>query len=427
MKKRFLLGFSLMIFCSIFHTTISQSFNYQDTCFYSTILDQEKCIRVYLPPEYEADTTSYPVVYYLHGAGGNYEELIDFMPWINEMIINGNIHPMIFVGLDGRGQLYGGSMYTNSILNGDYEDYIIQEVIPFAESIFRTKNSMHYRCITGASMGGYGSMKLQLKHTDLFTGVASYIGPLQLDTTMVLWQPQVMAENTGPPYNFTYPTGMFTSLCFTVAAAFSPNLNILPYQVEFPYDTNCELVDSVISKWREHDCSHLAKNLDSLDYDNPGIFFACGTNDNLFLYPGNVCFEDTLKELGVDYSFYTDDIGHFVSEDMFRAGMLFLDSVMYDDVFVGIDEKHFHSKMTFSVYPNPVLNHLSMNIDLPYNSDIMFSLINTQGMEVKNFERNALSKGMHHFHLVVHDLLPGIYFIRIQTNKETIIKKLIKK
>ena len=399
----------------------SQNFVYKDTCFYSNILDETKCIRAYLPPGYEADTATYPVIYYLHGAGGTYEDVIDFMPWLEEMIEDSVIDTVLYIGLDGHSPPYSGTMFANSILNGLYEDYLIQEAIPFAESVFRTKNSFHYRCISGGSMGGYGSMMLQLKHPDIFTGVASFAGPLQLDTLTTLWIPGLIAENSGPPYNFTYPAGTFTNLSFMVAGAFSPNLNILPNQVEFLYDENCDIVDSVFMKWKEFDCSRLVKNLDIVTYDNPGLFFACGTNDNLHFYPSNTCFEDTLMDLGINYTFYTNDVGHIVSQDMFQAGMLFLDSIMHDSIYVGIDPISRNELIDLSVFPNPVQDKLSVVIRRPARSGLVLSIFNIQGQQLFT---QPITK--HKTEIDLSHLPKGIYIVKVWNDKDVMVRKVIK-
>ena len=95
----------------------------------------------------------------------------------------------------------------------------------------------------------------------------------------MLWQPEVIAENPGHPYNYQYGAGTFTDLVFTGAGAWSPNLQIIPYQVEYLHDNMGVLVDSVFEKWKEHDCSRLAKELDTMNNDHTAIFLlaACTT------------------------------------------------------------------------------------------------------------------------------------------------------
>nr|NQU91266.1 hypothetical protein [Bacteroidota bacterium] len=369
--------FSIAMIATILRAT-GQDYNYFDTSFYSPILDKTKSMRTYLPPGYDDDTLSYPVVYYLHGATGSYLELTQYMQELQNMIDTGHIRPMLVVGLDGQCDPFAGSMYANSILYGNYEDYIIQEAIPFAESVLRTKNSPNYRCIMGFAMGGYGSMKLALKHPEVFAGIASYNGVLQLDTTLVLWQPEVTSENPGPPYNYQYGAGIFTNLLFTGAGGFSPNLSIPPYQVEFVYDTLGVKVDSVFEKWKEHDCSRLVKYLEPNSH-HPALFFACGINDFLYFHPTNVCFADTLDDLGIDYEFLTTNDGHILSDEILLAGMSFLDSVMYDSIWVGHIEYVFVKPNTLSIYPSPFNANINLSYSTPGKCFIKLEIYNING------------------------------------------------
>jgi len=361
-KKQKILVVTIIVMISISMTTSGQNFNSIDTSFYSAILDETKSMRVYLPPGYDDDTSSYPIVYYLHGATGSYAQVSEYLPALQNMIDTGYIHPMLVVGLDGQCDPFAGSMYTNSVLYGNYEDYIMQEAIPFAESVLRTKNSPDYRCIMGFAMGGYGSMKLAIKHTELFAGVSAYHGPLQLDTLFVLWLPEVLYENSGPPYNYQYGAGIFTDLLFTGAGGLSPNLSILPYQVEYIYDSMGVVVDSVTAKWKEHDCSGIVKTLDPNSY-YPGLFFGCGIYDFLYFYPTNTCFADTLDDLGLDYKFFTTNDNHILSDEMLLAGMHFLDSVMHDGIGMGNNEIEIEKPLTLNVFPNPARRELNIAVE----------------------------------------------------------------
>ena len=403
---------------------VGQNYNYFDTSFYSPVLDETKSMRIYLPPGYEDDTTTYPIVYYLHGAYGSYADVIQIMQRLQSMIDIGYIHPLLLVGLDGQCDPFAGSMYTNSVLYGDYEDYIIQEAIPFAESVVRTKNSPNYRCIMGFAMGAYGSMKLALKYPELFAGIASYNGPLQFDTTLVLWQPEILAENPGTPYHFTYGAGIFTNLVFTGAGGFSPNLSILPYQVEFPYDTMGIIVDSVFQKWKQHDCSRLAKDLEPNSY-HPGLFIACGVNDFLYFHPTNVCFADTLDDLGIDYEFLTTDDGHVLSDEILEAGMYFLDSTMHDDYWIGNIEIEEETLNILTVYPNPCSGRMKILYHLPDHGRVVLKLYDLLGREVMDVVNANKRPGKHMEETDSKDLPAGVYLVILTAGYHVACRKII--
>ena len=53
-----------------------------------------------------------------------------------------------------------------------YEDFFIQEFIPYIDSVYKTRSSKRYRAVAGLSMGGYGSLIYAFKHPDLFAACA---------------------------------------------------------------------------------------------------------------------------------------------------------------------------------------------------------------------------------------------------------------
>ncbi len=152
-------------------------------------------VLVYLPPDYDA-TKKYPVIYMLHGFGGDYGTYV-YYNGVNEildyLISTGQIDPVVVVMPDGRNAV-GGSFYTNSraydpnsltylpvSVFGDYETYIIDSLIPQIERRYSVYKTREKRAIMGISMGSYGSAKLWLKHADMFGVVALHSGPLSFD------------------------------------------------------------------------------------------------------------------------------------------------------------------------------------------------------------------------------------------------------
>ena len=88
--------------------------------FYSESLNENRNYTIYLPEGYYESDEEYPVVYFLHGFGGTNNSYNAFHSSLNSMIENDTIMKMIVVSADGSTDLYSGSFYTNSILNGNY-------------------------------------------------------------------------------------------------------------------------------------------------------------------------------------------------------------------------------------------------------------------------------------------------------------------
>src|ERR1051325_10467106 len=133
-------------------------------------------LYVYLPPGYEEGAARYPVAWGLSGFTGRGRMLLNDNPWMpgiadrmDALIAQGLAKPMILALPDCFTHL-GGSQYVNSPALGDYEDYVIRELVPFVDGRYRTLASAEHRGVIGKSSGGYGALMLGMRHPDVFTG-----------------------------------------------------------------------------------------------------------------------------------------------------------------------------------------------------------------------------------------------------------------
>jgi enterochelin esterase-like enzyme len=126
-------------------------------------------VCVYLPPGYDGGVTHYPVLYLLHGAGGNAADAVvhGFRDVMDARIAENPKAAMIVVMPDGDGSVWNDQI-DGSIRN---ETYVAGYVVPYIDRHFRTIPKRAARGVTGVSNGGYGAMVLATKHPDLF-GVA---------------------------------------------------------------------------------------------------------------------------------------------------------------------------------------------------------------------------------------------------------------
>jgi S-formylglutathione hydrolase FrmB len=138
----------------------------------SKLLNHRVQYCVLLPPSYDSDKARrYPVVYFLHGLGQNEQAMIDSGGWnlTQDMWEQTQIGEFLIVAPDGD-----RSFFINS-RDGKrpYEDFLVDELLPFIDSRYRTKPGRHNRGIAGVSMGGYGALHLALRHPDLFGSVSA--------------------------------------------------------------------------------------------------------------------------------------------------------------------------------------------------------------------------------------------------------------
>ena len=150
--------------------------------FRSEIVGRDVGYCVYLPPDYESDTSArFPVIYNLHGNGGNEFTSLDSVRLLHKQITAGITPSMIMVLANG-----GRSTFYKDSADGRFpiESILIREFIPSIDATYRTIADRSGRCIEGFSMGGRGSTRLAVKYPEMFCSLFCQAGnvPHLLDT-----------------------------------------------------------------------------------------------------------------------------------------------------------------------------------------------------------------------------------------------------
>ena len=155
----------------------------------SEILGLNRRLTVYTPYGYEANTkTKYPVLYLLHGAGGD-EEAWSSMgrtaQILDNLIEKGLAKPMIVVMPNGNGnqpaaQTYGlpnAEMdWRDPATRNNYVKSLVEEIVPFIEKNYRVVAKKSHRAIAGLSMGGGHTISA----SGMYPGTFDYICPLSM-------------------------------------------------------------------------------------------------------------------------------------------------------------------------------------------------------------------------------------------------------
>lgn len=145
----------------------------------------DRKLSVYTPPGYESSTTEYPVLYLLHGAGGDEEAWLSLgraAQILDNLIAQGKAEPMLVVMPNGNvGQdaapgagsdgFYTPQFMTPETMNGKYEAQFM-DIVAFIEANYRVKADQAHRAIAGLSMGGYHSMHISRFYPNTF----DYVG-----------------------------------------------------------------------------------------------------------------------------------------------------------------------------------------------------------------------------------------------------------
>ena len=126
---------------------------------------------VYLPVWYDTETRRYPVVYFLPSPfDSSFRAIFDergAQGVLDRGIAAGTIGKFIFVTVDMTTPL-GCSWYVNSPVTGNWEDFMVQELVPYIDANFRTLPTRDSRGIAGDFMGGYGAIRFGMKYPQVF-------------------------------------------------------------------------------------------------------------------------------------------------------------------------------------------------------------------------------------------------------------------
>ena len=287
----------------------------------------ERTINVYLPPSYDTSAKHYPVVYFLPGF-----EDVSMGVWlpgdVDALIQAGTIQEMIIVVVPGNNQL-GGSFYVNSPATGNWEDFVVQEVVGYVDSHFRTIAQVGSRGISGHSMGGFGSLNIAMRHPDVFSVVYSLSPGLfdenGLANSQMFLHEQVIHNFLDAQKTILAKPGdqQLTSMLsmqdnFTVAygLAFAPDPQKQPFYFDYPYsESSGKLVRNDVI-WKQWDSGFGGIPGKVAQYkDNflklKGITIDYGTNDEYTWIPqGCIYFDKILTAAGIPHEMAVHDGNH---------------------------------------------------------------------------------------------------------------------
>ena len=168
----------------------------------STSLGLTRRITIYTPPGYEESKANYPVLYLLHGMGGDEEAWIALgrtAQILDNLVAAGKAKPMIVVMPNGNAVqeaapgesslgFYKPTFQLPKTMEGSYEKSF-PEIVNFIDRNYRTVKAKSGRAIAGLSMGGFHSLHISKEYPDMFDYVGLFSAAILPDK-----------ENTSPVY-----------------------------------------------------------------------------------------------------------------------------------------------------------------------------------------------------------------------------------
>jgi len=146
----------------------------------SKTVGTKRKVTVYLPPEFNKKK-KYPVLYLLHGIGGDHKEWMQGVPNVimDNLYAQQKAEPMIIVMPNGRAcknDGADGNIFDPEKVKGFevFERDLIDDLIPFIEKTYKVQSDKMHRAIAGLSMGGGQSLNFGLANMDKFAYVGGF-------------------------------------------------------------------------------------------------------------------------------------------------------------------------------------------------------------------------------------------------------------
>lgn len=272
-------------------------------------LNLHRSLKVYLPPGYASGRQRYPVIYMLHGLNWSNERMFapdsTIQSTFDAAIAKGVIPPFIAVAPDYTAA-GPGTFFVNSSTSGRFEDFTLDEVVPFVDANYRTLPRSQSRAIIGEHMGAYGAMRYAFRHPDVF-GTVYGMHPVGAGSGVepTFSRPDWSLMQNAKSWDDLRADG-FASVFMSMMQAFLPNPDRPPFYCDFMVDVrggqrtvnvaNVRLLKSrfFLEKIAEEQRDNVAKLR--------GIKFDWGRYDNTYAHVhSNRELTRELDELGIEH------------------------------------------------------------------------------------------------------------------------------
>ncbi len=285
----------------------------------------ERELFVYLPPAYDP-AQRYPLVLMLPSHGNTAQSLLNWRGWgegvdqqADRLILSGACPPFVMV-LPDTWTALGGSLHLNSPLLGNYETYLLEEILPFVEGRYPLLPDR--RAVMGRSSGGYAALVFAMRRRGLFQAVAAHSADLYFEFSLLpefAKMDRLLAGFNGlegflnEARALTPKQQAFFDLAAPIAA-----LSVLaqnpaaPFGFDLPIDDLGALREDVWERCLPYDPLRMvvtpthAESLRELR----ALVIDCGAYDEYNLQVGARLFHRTLDRLGIRHIYESYPAGH---------------------------------------------------------------------------------------------------------------------
>jgi enterochelin esterase-like enzyme len=284
----------------------------------------ERIIDVYLPPG--SDGAGLPLLVDLVGftAGGpvhsNWKNFGENLPERVDRLIGRGSMPPCVVALPDCFTRLGGNQYINSLAMGRWDDFLLQEAVPFVEARFGCGGNGRRACF-GKSSGGYGAMAHALLHSDFWNAAASHSGDVGFELLFIPEYPKILRALATTDHSITKwlekffaapktkDADIYILMFLAMAATYDPDPQAyMGIRLPVTLDT-CELIPERWENYVKWDPLTLVETHGEGLKKLKAFYLDCGDIDQYNLIYGSRRMHRRLTQMGVThvYEEFSDD------------------------------------------------------------------------------------------------------------------------
>ena len=287
-------------------------------------------VAIYLPPEAEDAGRRFPLLIALAGftSSGlkmlNWQLFEESLPQRIDRLREGGMGPVIVAMPDAFSSL-GGNQYVDSPIFGDWERFLLDDLIPVLERELPVEPGPRHRGLFGKSSGGYGAMLHGLRHGSEWGALACHSGDMGFDVAFLRDMPALADTLARHDFDVTAFVDAFHAsprvdggdlyamMSLAFCASYDPDPE-RPFGVQLPFDPHtAEMVPERWEQWLRWDpvamieAPEAQASLRALD---GRVFIDCGYRDQYFLHYGSRQFVRKLKRLSIPHHYEEFDGTH---------------------------------------------------------------------------------------------------------------------
>ncbi len=305
-------------------------------------------VHVYLPPGHdEGNCQGLPLILLLAGFAGRSRGMLGdnlYAPAIDDrmdtLIAEGC--PKAVLALPDCSTALGGSQYLNSPATGQYQDYLVQEIIPW----LKDRLGLHRVGVAGKSSGGYGALRLGMLAPDSIDAVACHSGDCYFEYGYIPDIPKaaVTLKQAGSIQNFLQDfhkqekkssSQIMALHILCNAACYSPSPQG-PYGLDQGYDLPFDLDTGayrpeVFERWLQQDPYRMVADHTEALQSLRLLFVDVGAHDEFNLQLGARLLHQRLQDLGIAHQYQEFADGHFSTSYRYGASLPLLCQALTGD------------------------------------------------------------------------------------------------